>query len=242
MNYYPFHIGDYRSDTSHLSLVEHGIYRQLIDWYYLDEHCIPAETNLVFRRLQARTDDEKAAVKTILDEFFRLTPEGYSHSRCDAEIAKYQSKAEVARSNGKSGGRPKKTDPVISGLPQESGSKANQEPLTTNQEPEKKGGERITDACPHSAILDLFHERLPTARQVRAWTPARQQALRSRWREDKARQSLEWWSEFFDYIARSDFLCGRSVARQGGKPFEVSMDWICKQENFVKILEGTYEN
>lgn len=135
MNYYPFHIGDYRSDTSHLSLVEHGIYRQLIDWYYLDEHCIPAETNLVFRRLQARTDDEKAAVKTILDEFFRLTPEGYSHSRCDAEIAKYQSKAEVARSNGKSGGRPKKTDPVISGLPQGSGSKANQEPLTTNQEP-----------------------------------------------------------------------------------------------------------
>lgn len=107
---------------------------------------------------------------------------------------------------------------------------------------EARGGERITDACPHSAILDLFRERLPTARQVRAWTPARQQALRSRWREDKARQSLEWWGEFFDYIARSDFLCGRSVARQGGKPFEVSMDWICKQENFVKILEGTYEN
>lgn len=107
---------------------------------------------------------------------------------------------------------------------------------------EARGGERIADACPHSAIVDLFHERLPTARQVRAWTPARQQALRARWREDKARQNLEWWGEFFDYIARSDFLCGRSVARQGGKPFEVSMDWICKQENFVKVLEGAYEN
>jgi len=107
---------------------------------------------------------------------------------------------------------------------------------------EARGGERIVDACPHSAIVDLFHERLPTARQVRAWTPARQQALRARWREDKSRQNLEWWGEFFDYIARSDFLSGRSVARQGAKPFEVSMDWLCKQENFVKVLEGAYEN
>lgn len=144
MNYYPFHVGDYRSDTSHLSLLEHGIYRQLIDWYYLDEHCIPAETQLVFRRLQARTDEEKFAVQTVLDEFFQLTPEGYSHSRCDAEIVKYQSKAEVARSNGKSGGRPKKTESVISGLPRETGSKANQEPRTTNQEPLTKNQEPET--------------------------------------------------------------------------------------------------
>ena len=37
MHYYKFNIADYRKDTGHLSTIEHGIYRQLIDWYYLDE-------------------------------------------------------------------------------------------------------------------------------------------------------------------------------------------------------------
>jgi hypothetical protein len=35
--YYNFNIGDYRRDTVHLSILEHGIYRQLIDTYYLNE-------------------------------------------------------------------------------------------------------------------------------------------------------------------------------------------------------------
>ena len=33
------------------------------------------------------------------------------------------------------------------------------------------------DACPHQAIVALFAEVLPSARQVRDWTPARQQLL-----------------------------------------------------------------
>jgi Protein of unknown function (DUF1376) len=37
MYYYQHHIGDYRKDTSHLSLIEHGIYRQLLDLYYITE-------------------------------------------------------------------------------------------------------------------------------------------------------------------------------------------------------------
>jgi len=42
LHYYTFNIGDYRRDTGHLSLLEHGIYRQLIDSYYLSEKPIAA--------------------------------------------------------------------------------------------------------------------------------------------------------------------------------------------------------
>ena len=51
MHYYQFNISDYRADTAHLNIIEHGIYRQLIDWYYLDEKPIPKETQVVMRRL-----------------------------------------------------------------------------------------------------------------------------------------------------------------------------------------------
>lgn len=101
---------------------------------------------------------------------------------------------------------------------------------------------KVSDLCPHSAIVELYHTTLPTARRIRDWTPARQQALRSRWREKTERQTLDWWQEFFAYVAKSDFLCGRSPAPSGRKPFELSLDWLCKSENFVKVLEGAYES
>lgn len=105
-----------------------------------------------------------------------------------------------------------------------------------------KGEEaKAADFCPQQAIVDLYHEALPSARRIRDWTPARQQALRSRWRERPDRQSLEWWRNFFGYVAKSDFLCGRTSS-QNRKPFELSLDWLCKSENFVKVLEGAYEN
>jgi uncharacterized protein YdaU (DUF1376 family) len=134
MNFYKHHIGDYRRDTSHLTLLEHGAYRQLLDTYYLHEERIPLETDLVFRRLSARTEEEKQAVLTVLSEFFTRTDSGWMHTRCDAELEEYHAKVDIARLNGQLGGRPKKTDPVISGNPEETGSKANHKPRTINQE------------------------------------------------------------------------------------------------------------
>lgn len=161
MNYYSHHIGDYRRDTAHLSLLEHGVYRQLLDMYYLSESKIPDETDVVYRRLCARTDEEKRAVDTVLSEFFRHE-EGWIHTRCEKEISEYQGKADRARNNGKLGGRPLKTKEVISGNQQNTDAKANQEPLTNNQEPKR---EKASAAPPFvlpdwidSAVWDIWHQ------------------------------------------------------------------------------------
>jgi uncharacterized protein YdaU (DUF1376 family) len=87
------------------------------------------------RKLSARTRDERKTVETILYEFFELTEAGWIQLRCDREITAYQSKAEVARGNGKLGGRPKKTEEVISKLSNKTEQKANQEPVTISQQP-----------------------------------------------------------------------------------------------------------
>lgn len=99
----------------------------------------------------------------------------------------------------------------------------------------------VADPCPHQAIIDLYHQHLPTGRQVREWTPARAQALRARWREKPKRQNLDWWGKFFAYCAESDFLTGK-VHTPGRKPFELSLDWLVKAENMAKVIEGAYEN
>ena len=63
--------------------------------------------------------------------------------------------------------------------------------------------------------------------------------LRARWREDKKRQSLAWWEKLFVFIAKSDFLTGRSCS-QGKRPFEIDLEWIVSPANLVKIIEGKY--
>jgi len=137
MHYYKFNIADYRKDTGHLSTIEHGIYRQLIDWYYLDEQPIPEETQVVIRRLRLGSNDVNF-LKNVLSDFFVLGKTGYKHKRIEVEIKDYQEQAEKNKNNGKLGGRPKKTQSVISVLPDESQNNPNQEPLTTNHKPIEK--------------------------------------------------------------------------------------------------------
>jgi uncharacterized protein YdaU (DUF1376 family) len=144
MHYYKFNIADYRKDTGHLSTIEHGIYRQLIDWYYLDEQPIPEETQVVIRRLRLGSD-EVNFLRNVLNDFFVLGKTGYTHKRIEVEIKDYQEQVEKNKNNGKLGGRPKKTQVVISGLPDESQNNPNHKPLTTNHKPieKNKRGSRL---------------------------------------------------------------------------------------------------
>ena len=89
MNYYEHHIGDYAEATAHLTFVEDAAYSRMIRKYYATEKPLPADVCAVQRLLCARTKSEKAAVVTVLNEFFVLKDDGWHNARCDAEIARY---------------------------------------------------------------------------------------------------------------------------------------------------------
>jgi hypothetical protein len=102
-----------------------------------------------------------------------------------------------------------------------------------------KIADAIVGPCPQQQIIDLYHRILPMGRVVREWTPARGQALRTRWRESAKRQQLEWWEKFFRYVSESRFLTGQASSHDR-RPFEVSLDWLVKSENMAKVIEGAY--
>ncbi len=89
MYHYQKNIGDYRSATMHLSLLEHGVYNQLLDWYYLDELPLSLDNRTLFRRLSAKSEIEQQAVLDVLQEMFTKTDEGWTHKRVEREISKY---------------------------------------------------------------------------------------------------------------------------------------------------------
>jgi uncharacterized protein YdaU (DUF1376 family) len=185
MHYYTFNIGDYRRDTMHLSTMEHGIYRQLLDWYYLEEKPIPKITQSVIRRLRLVSEDEQKSLVNVLNDFFIETEEGWVQPKCDDEIAKYHHKAEVNADNGKRGGRPrkpKKTQSVILGNRNESEEKAKQK---ANSVTNKLNNSYTTPIVPieneveqknlnRARALFKMRESTPFDKsQVKAWNDAR---------------------------------------------------------------------
>lgn len=155
MNYYERHLGDYAKDTGHLSMLEHGAYTLLLDRYYSTEHGIPSDQ--AYRVARARSRDERAAVESVLAEFFSLIDGVWVHWRAQREIEKAHGKINAARTNGAKGGRPRrnqtpsdnepgrlpeetKQEPTgfSVGLVSETQAKAHQTPDTRHQTPEYK--------------------------------------------------------------------------------------------------------
>ena len=110
MHYFSWNIGDYAIATRHLSDMEDLAYRRMIEVYYDKEQCLPLDHSKVARLI--RLSNCKEEVETVLTEFFSETDKGYIHARIEGDITKYHDKAEVARKNGKLGGRPTKKAPA----------------------------------------------------------------------------------------------------------------------------------
>lgn len=115
MNHYPHHIGDFNSATMHLTFVERALYREMLDLYYDSEQPLNLDEAKLARRLRANTDDLRAALNILLEEFFTRMADGWHNERCDAEIAAYRQKQEQQRKAGQAsaaarGGRKAKAD------------------------------------------------------------------------------------------------------------------------------------
>lgn len=84
-------------------------------------------------------------------------------------------------------------------------------------------------------VVEHYHARCPSLQKVKELTPSRRQTINARMRELKTLDALD---AFLDRVEKSDFVTGRD----GRWPGKRGVDWIFKQQNFIKILEGNYDN
>lgn len=92
---------------------------------------------------------------------------------------------------------------------------------------------------PYQAIVNLYHETLPTLPQCKTLTPKRKGQIRQR-HMNGMDKNLDNWRAFFEAVGRSPFLMGNTQPFGDRKPFRATLDWITKQDNYAKILEGKY--
>lgn len=102
MHFYPHNIPDFNNATRHLTRVERSVYRDAIEHYYDTEHPFNSvQFDALAKRLMCRSEEEKQALRDILDEFFVEEDGFWRHRRCDREIAKYRAIAEAKSRAGK---------------------------------------------------------------------------------------------------------------------------------------------
>jgi uncharacterized protein YdaU (DUF1376 family) len=161
MNFYPFHIGDYISHTSHLTDEEDLAYRRMIDLYYQAEQ--PFESaEKVARKVRSTPE----IVQTLLGEYFVQDEQGLWHNpRADREIAKYHAMQEGGRKGaalrwGKGSDSPPNATPIQT---------KNQEPRTKNQ---------IKDITPEGVSDSVFQDYLKIRKAKKSpWTPTAQKLM-----------------------------------------------------------------
>ena len=253
MHYYKKNIGDYAKKAGRLTMLQHGSYTLLLDACY-DREKFPTLDEAI-EWTWASTTEEVEAVTFVLKKFFVLEDGVYVQNRIREELENFHNNSETnkriaiereAKRKGKSTNR----EQSVNEPP------PNHKPITNNQlktyicspdgepEPAKK-----LPGCDHKAVIELYHQNLPTMRRVEVWNETRAGYLRQRWREVAAELAqekditaddvLNWWGEFFQSVGKSRFLTGR-VNSKDGRAFVADLEWILKPSNFAKIVEGKY--
>ena len=156
----------------------------------------------------------------------------------------------IDKNNRKFENRMNKTKQADENEQEQTGTNENKQEQTKNKQEQtgtnggekgerrKEKGEIIKDISsaeptPYRQIIDLYHQCCTTMPKVKAITKTRQASMRNLYKQ----YGMDGFEDVFAKAGASDFLSGRT-----GKWNGCGFDWLIKPANFVKVLEGTYDN
>jgi uncharacterized protein YdaU (DUF1376 family) len=95
--WYPHYLAEYERDTKDLPLLQHGVYRCLMDAYYAERGPLCADPATLYRIARAIAPEEQAAVLAVVKRFFRERDGKIHHKLCDEVLDDMRAKSETAR-------------------------------------------------------------------------------------------------------------------------------------------------
>lgn len=96
------------------------------------------------------------------------------------------------------------------------------------------GKDRIgKDRIEYNGIMDAYNSLCPSLPSIKTLSEARKKAIRARLNS----YSIEDIHEAFKKAENSDFLKGKN-----NRNWQANFDWIIKDANMAKILDGNYDN
>lgn len=209
MEWYERRPAEYRNDTWHLSLAEHGAYNLLLDHYYSNESPLP-DNDRALASICGCTIDEWLSVSNALRQFFTAKRGKLLHKKCDEIIEKSFTK----RNDGaKRVAKYRKNKGSVTRTSRVSNAPTGQD--RTGQDKEKENIKRKTlideNFRPNERAYDVGRKQRFTSNEVDRLC---EQFVD--WAIEGGKKTIDWNRKFYNWI-RSD-LAQRSVSgwRTGG--------------------------
>ena len=92
-------------------------------------------------------------------------------------------------------------------------------------------------AIPWQAIVDAYNTTLTRLPKVRDITPKRRTLIRTAWQASKTRQSLEFWSAYFEECEADPFLSGLGPYGGGHENWRPTFDFLMRSDQVTKVYE-----
>lgn len=148
--YFPLFPDDFEADTPHLTMIEDGAYNRLMRLCWRTPGCsVPDDDAWLFRKLRARSEEEKEAVMAVVDEFFQRVDGRVFSPRLLAEFKKADKTSRKRSDAGRKGGRPqtaeKTRQEVKPGFPNDKAGLSDTRPCS-EPEPDKDSEAYASDA------------------------------------------------------------------------------------------------
>ena len=240
--YFRFYPTDYEADTAHLTLLEDGAYSRLLRLCWMTPGCsLPDDEGWIFRRLRVRGDDEKQAVRSVLNEFFQRSDGRIFNDRISSEYEQAIERHRAATENGKKGGQKTaslKTNDFVS-----SDRVANQ---NQNQNQEEEEDKSSLSSADDGAVVQPIDEiaiavSAYNASAASAGWPKVQVLNKTRRSSLKARLNdcggLDGWVVALAKARASPHCCG-----QNNRGWTANFDFLTSQSGFTKLMEGNYDD
>lgn len=163
----------------------------------------------------------------------------FIRSQMERDQQAYEEKCELGRQNGIKGGRPRKTQGFLE----------NPTVFTETQKTQGKGkgkGEEEyikkdisneisqKDRFPYKEITDLYNQICTDLPACVKLSESRKKAIRARL---SSGYTVEDFKTLFQKTKDSSFLAGRN-----NRNWIASFDWLIKDGNMAKVLEGTFDD
>ena len=84
-------------------------------------------------------------------------------------------------------------------------------------------------------IIAAFNKILPELPQAEVLTASRIQTLNMRISEDPARQTIDWWRQYFERVRIFPWLMGRNPNN-----WKATFDWLTGEDGMRKVIEGSF--
>jgi uncharacterized protein YdaU (DUF1376 family) len=235
---FPLWTDAYLADTAELSTLEHGVYLLLLIAMWRAGGYLPNRDDRL-ARFARLTPKQWAGVRTIIMDYFTVEDDRLTQGRLLDELEKARVRSKTASENARAKLRKTKGSGKADAARPQSQTAATISIAKPDQKEETSpaGTPQSTSSSDDvKAAFDVWNDYaaifgLPIAQKL---TEPRKARLRARL-DDVG--GLEGWRMAINLIGECGFLRGQTKAN-----FRASLDFVSKEENFVKLIEGNYRD